>query len=381
MFPQPAWHHDAADYLHPHHTRALLATAGSVSVEEKGWTYGIGGYQPPAKISYSLQDGVIVACDWVGFLCLMGASIVLMFKLFSFKGPDGDQDFFIGYREEKCISIFVNLIAAITYWGRICAHFNGDVGMALNVNFYKYFDYIFTCPILTLDLLWSLNLPYKVTYATFVLLIMVTGVFCNSFEPPARYLWFFFGCCLFIFTWYNIIKLVYCRFQQFMNDDAKKVRAPLKLSLTLYFTIWCGYPCLWILDEFGLIPGMAVHVLSMIMDVAAKSVYGFALLKFQLGVDKQDFCFGELKSLKNGGEMVMPEQIRPSKQRSSRYGNYDDDSSEAGFRHTRRDEPEFMMNTGNFNGQKEGGGEIEKTMSQIADLNKQLATLTGGQDR
>ena len=173
MFPMPSWQDaNAADFLH--HSRSLLqAYPAPPGVEGKmaggvPWSYGVGGYQPPQKIGYNLNDGVVVACDWIGFLCLMGASIVLMYKLFSFKGPDGDQDFFVGYREEKCLSIFVNLIAALTYWGRIAAHFNGDVGLSLNVNFYKYFDYIFTCPVLTLDLLWTLNLPFKFTYAGFV---------------------------------------------------------------------------------------------------------------------------------------------------------------------------------------------------------------------
>ena len=76
-----------------------------------------------------------------------------MYKLMSFKGPDGDQEFFVGYREEKCLSIYVNLIAAITYWGRICAHFNDDMGLSLSVNYFKYLDYIFTCPILVRTLL------------------------------------------------------------------------------------------------------------------------------------------------------------------------------------------------------------------------------------
>lgn len=187
---------------------------------------------------------------------------------------------------------------------------------------------------------------------------------------------FFMSASIFAFTWYSIIRLVYARFQQFMNHDAKKIRAPLKLSLTLYFTIWCGYPMLWILDEFGLIPGIAVHVLSMIMDVAAKSVYGFALLKFQLGVDKQEFNFAELTSLKTGGgDSEMPAMIRPSKQRASRYN--DDDSSDAGRRF--HNAPTFIPDIHTWNdtiAAPKSDNEIEKTMTQIADLNKQLATLT-----
>lgn len=177
--------------------------------------------------------------------------------------------------------------------------------------------------------------------------------------------------CLFFFTWYNIIRLVYARFQQFMNDDAKKIRAPLKLSLTLYFTIWCGYPVLWILDEWGLMPGIAIHVISMIMDVAAKSVYGFALLKFQLSVDKNEFELGELKTLRGGVQQAETNMIRPSKSKQY-FMNYGEGSPMDGFptRNSRMYEED---------GQK--SEEIEATMSQIADLNKQLATLTAQADQ
>ena len=189
MFPNPVAR-EVMDYFSADasfHARHLLTSGGTAEdLAAKNWKYGIGGYAPDSKISYSLTDSIVVAADWVGFLCLFGASMVLMAKLFGFKGPDGDSDYFVGYREEKVLCIFVNLIAALTYWGRVCSHFNGDVGLAVNVNYYKYFDYLFTCPLLTLDLLWSLNLPYKVTYSGFVALIMVCGTFCNMMEPPAR---------------------------------------------------------------------------------------------------------------------------------------------------------------------------------------------------
>lgn len=91
------------------------------------------------------------------------------------------------YREDKMLSVFVNLFAAIAYvscrpnrlhikmpstrtnrchlveavlssfsrvdagfrqWARICSHANGDVGPAAQVNVYKYLDYLLTCPLL-----------------------------------------------------------------------------------------------------------------------------------------------------------------------------------------------------------------------------------------
>jgi len=208
-------------------------------------------------------------------------------------------------------------------------------------------------------------------------------------EPPARYLWFLMSAMIFAFTWYSIIRLVQMRFTQLMNEDAKKIRTPLKLSLMLYFTIWCGYPALWILDEFGLIPGIAVHVLSMMMDVAAKSVYGFALLKFQLGAEKDGYDFGELEKVKLAyGTMEMPQMIRPSKMRGSRhnseYGDRDDQMPGGSRIQSRRnsydrDQDDYRPDRGTrtddsaFRSQEM---DIDRTMTQIADLNKQLASLT-----
>lgn len=56
--------------------------------------------------------------------------------------------YYFGYREDKMISVFVNLFAAMAYWAKLASHMNGDVGPAANVVTYKYLDYVFTCPLL-----------------------------------------------------------------------------------------------------------------------------------------------------------------------------------------------------------------------------------------
>ena len=48
-------------------------------------------------------------------------------------------------------------------------------------------DYMVTCPLLTLDLLWTLNLPYKFTYALFVFLTLFSG-FISSGHPQPGYM-------------------------------------------------------------------------------------------------------------------------------------------------------------------------------------------------
>jgi L-fucose isomerase-like protein len=47
--------------------------------------------------------------------------------------------------------------------------------------------------------------------------------------------------------------------------------------------------------DAGIISYLVNHCCIVVMDVLAKSMYGFALLKFQLLVDKSQVTFGELK--------------------------------------------------------------------------------------
>lgn len=241
-----------------------------------------------------LQDPAVIVVDWIGFICLALASFYLFYKLTTFKGPDKEDDYYMGYREDKMLSVFVNLFAAIAYWARICSHANGDVGPAAQVNVYKYLDYLLTCPLLTLDLMWSLNLPYKFTYAGFVFCCIIAAFMCSAMPGNARYMWFGFGICLFGFTWFSIIRVVRIRLDQFVSKEAKKVRAYLKVACMTYFGIWCGYPSLWVIHEAKIISDSASAILHTFLDVLAKSLYGLALLSFVLKGEKSTLIFVSL---------------------------------------------------------------------------------------
>ena len=45
---------------------------------------------------FDLNHPAVVASDWVGFLALFGASAILIWKLMGFKGPDGDDKYYMG---------------------------------------------------------------------------------------------------------------------------------------------------------------------------------------------------------------------------------------------------------------------------------------------
>lgn len=104
-----------------------------------------------------------------------------------------------------------------------------------------------------------------------------------------------FGLSLFLYTWYNILMLVRMRLEQMMTKRIKRVAFYLKMACTTYFAIWIGYPTLWVLFEARIIDPISSHLLHVLFDVLAKSVYGFALLYFVLAGDKNDWVFLELR--------------------------------------------------------------------------------------
>mmetsp|Transcript_1325 Transcript_1325/g.2637 ORF Transcript_1325/g.2637 Transcript_1325/m.2637 type:complete len:449 (+) Transcript_1325:147-1493(+) len=265
-----------------------------------------------------LQNGAVIGADWVGFLSLAGTSVYLTFKLMQFKGPERDDQYYMGYREDKMLSVFVNLFAAMAYWARLCSHANGDVGPAANIVAYKYLDYVLTCPLLTIDLLWSLNLPYKFTYGGFVLCCIICAFMCSTLDGTARYMWFGLGIMLFGYTWYSIIRVVKLRLDQFVSEEAKKVRQSLKIACMTYFGIWCGYPTLWLLLEAGVITDVISAILHTVFDVLAKSVYGFALLHFVLKGEKSTLIFVPLTT------NAKPESSDGGSEAGSSTGSYEE---------------------------------------------------------
>ena len=75
------------------------------------------------------------------------------------------------------------------------------------------------------------------------------------------------------------------RLEQMMTKRIKRVAFYLKMACTTYFAIWIGYPTLWVLFEARIIDPISSHLLHVLFDVLAKSVYGFALLYFVLAGD------------------------------------------------------------------------------------------------
>ena len=65
--------------------------------------------------------------------------------------------------------------------------------------------------------------------------------------------------------------------EQFFPQDAhaqevsKSTRTMLKTARMVYFSIWCGYPTLWILKEVKVIDAVTSHCIHVFLDVVSKS--------------------------------------------------------------------------------------------------------------
>jgi len=181
-----------------------------------------------------------------------------------------------------------------------------------------------------------------------------------------------FGLALFLYTWFNILMLVRMRLDQMVAKKVKRVAFYLKMACTTYFAIWIGYPTLWVLFEARIIDPISSHVLHVLFDVLAKSVYGFALLYFVLAGDKNEWVFLELRPTvekteiddeedEKEGDLVIIGSKKANQHRASKIIYRDSTVSDGA------DFPNYS----DFGTHRE----INSTEVEIMQLNKQLETL------
>ena len=181
-----------------------------------------------------------------------------------------------GQRAGICFCYGLHSHAKSDTWAlQVCNHLSGVEGSQLYT--YRYVDYIGTCPLLTLTLCATLNLPYKLTSAIFMLLVIVAGLMAFWSPAPGRYVWFGLGCVIFAFTWYRIVTLSQVRFLQYFGKKHrityrvgnsqkskrresfatkaglrdKRVRGPIQMFLGTYFIVWTGEAWMLATDQAG----------------------------------------------------------------------------------------------------------------------------------
>jgi len=272
------------------------------------------GWYQPTRLS-----GGAIAAHWITFLSMFSCTLFLGYSSWTAKGPSSKQRYFAGYNEEYNISFYVNLFASISYFGKCLADVQGhnyaEVGpYIIGLGNYAYADYMFTCPMLVFDLLTQLRAPYRLTAGVLIYSVLLTGSAAN-FYPGERWRggawgWFCFSGTVYTFAYIFVYMIVVKQYTR-LNDlsagtEAKKAMFPLKLAIVTFFSMWLGFPVVWVLSGrtgMNLLSEDAVQILHCIFDLIAKSVFGFALARFRSYYDKKMY---EMVDALHLGEVTYP---------------------------------------------------------------------------
>ena len=188
------------------------------------------------------------------------------------------QEFFI-------ITIFISAIAAVSYFsmymgfGLIEVNVGGEV---LDIYWARYADWLFTTPLLLLDLA-LLAGASRNTIATLVGLdvaMIITGlVGALATEGAAfRIAWWGISCGFFVALLYILVSTLSQNAAQKSGD----VAALFSTLRNLVIVLWTAYPIVWIIGTegtLGLIPLPVETAAFMVLDLAAKVGFGFILLR------------------------------------------------------------------------------------------------------
>ncbi|EKX33442.1 hypothetical protein GUITHDRAFT_120390 [Guillardia theta CCMP2712] len=239
-----------------------------------------------------VESSAVIAANWISFLVIAGSFVVLCFISLRYKGPGGNENYYNGFREQNMLTVIINLWCALAYFAKVLQSHSDDDGF-VPLTKIPYLDYATTCPLLTLDLMWCLDAPYKITSAVLVFTVMITGVACSLAVAPYSFYWFAMGMVLFIFTYVLMLSIVRERLEfitQCAHDsNAKRSIKHLKAAVIIYFGIWPIFAILWLLSyrAANVISNDTNHILHCILDVIAKSCFGFVLLHFKMYFDKK----------------------------------------------------------------------------------------------
>jgi len=208
---------------------------------------------------------------WIG-TALMTIGL-LVFIYWTYTAPEEHRSFYYA-------TSLVPLIAASSYFAMATGH--GSVNVGGHIFFFaRYIDWVFTTPLLLLDLaLLALpNLRGRLGLVGVLLgadvYMIVTGLIAGFLTGADKYVWFATSTIAFLFILYVLVRL--------LRETASRgaaVRGLFRNLATLTIVLWLCYPIVWLLgtEGSGLLNIQTEVILYAILDVSAKVGFGFLLL-------------------------------------------------------------------------------------------------------
>ncbi|MEZ3115437.1 bacteriorhodopsin [Halobaculum sp. MBLA0147] len=212
----------------------------------------------------------------IGFVAMLLGTFYFIAKGWGVTDPE-QQEFYI-------LTIMVPAIAAASYLSMFLGFGVTEVevgGRVLDIYWARYADWLFTTPLLLLDLALLANADRNTIYALVLTdaFMIVTGL-VGALENNAfifRYVWWTVSTISFVFLLYMLFGALTSRVEDF-DEDTKTTFIQLR---NIVLVLWVFYPIVWIVgtEGAGIVPLFTETLLYMVLDVTAKVGFGFILLR------------------------------------------------------------------------------------------------------
>jgi bacteriorhodopsin len=197
------------------------------------------------------------------------------FVLLGIRAPEGSRYFFV-------ITALITLIAFVSYLTMATGQGVTEVGDR-TFYYFRYIDWVFTTPLLLLDLAllalvdWRRNISLIVTLIGLDLFMILTGLWAGATVNPVG-----MG-LLFIISTASMIVLLYLIVTRLFSaaaDQPSAVQQVFRTLAVVTVVLWSLYPVVWVLGTEGVgAVGLSTEVfLFLVLDLLAKVGFGFLLL-------------------------------------------------------------------------------------------------------
>jgi bacteriorhodopsin len=222
---------------------------------------------PPAEVHQHITSfGANVL--WVTFIAFFVTFVVFAAKTFALKSSE---------RANAYTSLFLITIAAIAYYSMatglgVSEERRAHTHTYRQLFYARYVDWVFTTPLLLLELvlLSGLDLGTTLWIIGADIAMIVTGLFGALETGAFKWGWFFAGCLFMVFVLVGLLKNG--RESAFRrNSDIGNLYSGLSISLLV---LWCAYPIVWAASEGKAVISSDKEVLCYaVLDILAKIVF------------------------------------------------------------------------------------------------------------
>jgi len=219
---------------------------------------------------------------WIG---TAGMTLGMLYFIGSGWGVDDPEQ-----EEFYIITIFITAIAAASYFSMATGYGLTEIvvdGETLDIYWARYADWLFTTPLLLLDLALLARVDRN-TISTLIgldVFMIITGLVgaLVTESVAIRLAWWGISTAALLFLLYFLVKSL----GEMSDQRPAEVNSLVSTLQGLLIVLWLAYPVVWIIgtEGLGIVPLYAETAAFMVLDLSAKVGFGFVLLRSRSVLD------------------------------------------------------------------------------------------------